>query len=219
VNCRRWEDGVRVEVQDNGVGIAERNLPRVFDPFFTTADVGEGAGLGLSVAYGIVREHGGRILVSSRLGEGSTFTVELPLHGGATEKAAGAAEPRTGESPCVLVVDDEPVILELLSDLLGAQGVKVETASNGVEALDRLEGGHYDAIVLDLKMPEMDGREVYERLKETNPEILPRILFSTGDMISPETRRFFDQTAAPVIQKPFRINQVTQVLSRFLSRC
>jgi two-component system NtrC family sensor kinase len=211
------DERLALEIEDNGVGIPHEVLPRIFDPFFTTAEVGGGSGLGLSVAYGIVREHQGRILVDGRPGEGARFRVELPA-----PREAGAARSQAGRSgreaapTRVLVVDDEPVILDLLVDLLEARGARVETASNGIEALEKLRAAAYDAVVLDMKMPEMGGREVYERLRETNPELLSRVVFSTGDTVSAEARDFFREVSATVIQKPFQLDQVTAALSGFL---
>jgi PAS domain S-box-containing protein len=215
VRSRQLQDRVQLEIQDNGVGIPQDNLRRIFDPFFSTAEVGEGMGLGLSMAYGILREHGGRILVSSRQGEGATFTMDLP----AQTQAAVASKrevPHLAHRRSVLVVDDEPVILDLLVDLLESKGVSVVTAENGLQALEKLEGASYDAVVLDLKMPVMGGRELYEKLREGRPELLQRIFFSTGDIVNSETREFLDDVGVPCIQKPFQIDQVLEVLMGFL---
>jgi PAS domain S-box-containing protein len=219
IASRLEHDRVVLEVQDNGAGIQYDVLPRIFDPFFTTGDVGDGSGLGLSVAYGIVRQHQGRILVDGRPGQGARFTVEIPLpREDAVLTADLPATERGTEPPRVLVVDDEPVIRDLLVDLLEAKGVRVETSDNGREALEKLENGGFDVVVLDLKMPEMGGREVYERLREARPDLLQRVVFSTGDMVSEESRDFFRSISAPVIQKPFQIDQVTRTLQSFLGR-
>jgi CheY-like chemotaxis protein len=221
-----FEDRVHLEVQDTGIGIKPENLERIFDPFYSTADVGQGMGLGLSMVYGIVRDHQGRILVSSRPDEGSTFTVDLPMlaaeDGTEAEPRTSSSEPAaTGSAPAarrVLVVDDEPVILDLLLDLLEAKGVEVETAESGSRALEKMAAHTFDAVVLDLRMPGMDGRAVFENIRQRYPELISKVFFATGDMVSKETRDFLRDTGAPCIQKPFQIDQVLDTLLTFLEQ-
>lgn len=220
------KDRVCLEIQDSGIGIPPENLERIFDPFYSTAEVGQGMGLGLSMVYGIVRDHQGRILVSSGPDGGSTFTVDLPMRlqdeSAGSESVAGSsvAVPAAQAAPVrhVLVVDDEPVILDLLLDLLEAKGVKVETASSGARALEKMAVQSFDAVVLDLRMPGMDGREVFERIRQQYPETVSRVFFATGDMVSEETRDFLRDSGAPCIQKPFQIDQVLDTLLSFLDR-
>lgn len=214
IATRRDDRGVELEVMDNGPGIPETDRGRVFDPFFTTAEVGQGAGLGLSAAYGVVQGHGGRLRVANGAGQGTRLVMELPFAPRGAGTAPAATDPRAPAR--VLVADDEPVILDLLVDLLEARGIEVHTASNGVEALARLASRDYDAVLLDLKMPEMGGREVYETLGRINPRMQRRVLFSTGDMVAGETRAFLDRVGSPVLAKPFQIDQVTEMLKGFL---
>jgi CheY-like chemotaxis protein len=218
VRVRPFDERVQIEVEDNGAGITPENLEKIFDPFYSTAEVGKGVGLGLSMVYGIVREHQGRILVTSQPGEGSTFTVDLPARDvkDVVTHPDGDRVPTRSVHPTVLVVDDEPVILDLLVDLLEGKGVRVETAPDGIQALEKISRQSFDAVVLDLRMPGMDGQEVYENLRQRAPEMIPRVLFATGDMVSRDTREFLDQAGAPCIQKPFRIEQVLDTLMGFL---
>ncbi len=220
------EDRVHLEVQDTGIGIPPENLERIFDPFYSTADVGQGMGLGLSMVYGIVRDHQGRILVSSRPDEGSTFTVDLPMRqeqaqaGSQLETSGSRLSAADSSTPArrVLVVDDEPVILDLLLDLLEAKGIEVETADSGAGALEKMATHSFDAVVLDLRMPGMDGREVFENIRRSHPEMVSRVFFATGDMVSKETRDFLRETGAPCISKPFQIDQLLDTLLTFLER-
>ena len=211
----REAERVAIVIADDGPGIAPENLGRIFDPFFTTADVGQGAGLGLSAAYGIVRQHGGTLRATSREGEGTSMRIEVPHSGPAPRPAP--LEPRAVPSR-VLVVDDEAVILDLLADLLESQGVVVETASSGREALQKIRAAEFDAVLLDMKMPGMSGREVYETLGKIDPRMQRRVVFATGDMVTPETRRFLEEVGSPVLAKPFEIDQATDLLVGFLGR-
>jgi nitrogen-specific signal transduction histidine kinase len=161
---------IEVRIHDDGPGIPRDNQPRIFDPFFTTKPAGEGTGLGLSISYGIVRDHGGRIWVDSEPARGTTLVVEIPVR--RETLTDGAAEPTThaadlagvGRALRVLVVDDEPIIQDLLIDALSGSRHSVDTASGGEEALRKIERGAYDIILLDLKMPDMDGRQVFETI-------------------------------------------------------
>ncbi len=208
---------VRVTVQDSGPGIAPEHLRRVFDPFFTTKPVGEGTGLGLTISYGIVEEHHGRISVDSRLGEGATVTIDLPAaqEGVRVDATPGGAVPASRGAAArsrILVVDDEQAIRDLLVGLLSLDGHRVEAVRTGVEALRRLAEQPYDAIITDIRMPEMDGIEFYNRILHEHPELARRVIFTTGDTISPDTRAFVEATTAPFLAKPFQLRALREVV-------
>jgi signal transduction histidine kinase len=210
---------IQLRVQDDGAGIAREDLPKIFDPFFTTKPVGEGTGLGLSISYGIVRDHGGRIWAESEKERGTTLVLELPIRCEAGERQ-GQAESRgaagLGDLPRdlrILVVDDEPVIRDLLVDALSLGRHTIETAAGGGEALRRLEAGHYDLVLLDLKMPDMDGRQVFEIISSRWPQVRERVIFASGDTVRPETRAFIEKTGRPCVDKPFRIEALTTLLA------
>lgn len=208
---------VRVTVQDSGPGIAPEHLRRVFDPFFTTKPVGEGTGLGLTISYGIIEEHHGRISVDSRPGEGATVTIELPAarEGAGVEASPGSAPaspPGHAGGSRILVVDDEQAIRDLLVGLLALDGHRVEAVRTGVEALQRLAEHPYDAIITDIRMPEMDGIEFYNRILHEYPQLARRVIFTTGDTISPDTRAFVEATTAPFLAKPFQLRAVREVV-------
>jgi signal transduction histidine kinase/ActR/RegA family two-component response regulator len=210
---------VTVRISDDGPGIPKKDLLRVFDPFYTTKEVGEGTGLGLSICYGIIEEHGGRIWAESPSGSGATFIFELPLVSGA-RAARPADEPESAPSAVaakrILVVDDEETIQDLLSGLLSLDGHVVEQASNGREALDRVRRQPFDVIITDIKMPELDGPAFYKAVKAQRPALANRIIFITGDTISPQTRGFIQQTGNPFLSKPFKLREVRETVQTVL---
>jgi len=213
-----------VEVTDDGPGIPEQHLTKIFDPFFTTKEVGKGTGLGLSLAYGIIKEHAGNIYARSRLGEGSTFVIELPVIGDLHEVASLAEElapqglhfENLVRGKRILVVDDEKYILDFFVEVLQMYPVEVDTACDGRAAMDMMQLHEYDLIITDFKMPQMSGRELFEWIKEHRPHLAPRIVFVTGDTVSPETRSFFESTANRYLAKPFRIEEVREVVQQTL---
>ena len=219
VRSRQENDVIRLSFQDDGPGLDQETLRRIFDPFFTTKDTGEGTGLGLTLSYGIIDEHGGRIWAESQPGHGATFTIELPIVQGVGQPASpeeAAPEPAiTGRS--ILVVDDEESIQRLLGSILELDGHRVDTARNGREALKRIERQHYDMIITDIKMPDMDGRELYQRLLELDRNLAERTVFITGDTVSPDTRTFLDQVDNPCLAKPFRVRDVRETIDQILS--
>ena len=209
---------IQLRVSDDGPGIPRECLPRIFDPFFTTKPIGEGTGLGLSISYGIVRDHGGRIWAESEPGRGATIVVELPVrrdagHQEGGERAAATGLPSAARPLRVLAVDDEPVILDLLVDVLSGARHSVDTAAGGQEALRKLERGRYDLVLLDLKMPDIDGRRVFETICERWPDLRERVVFASGDTVHPGTRAFVERTGRPCIEKPFRLEVLAEILA------
>jgi two-component system NtrC family sensor kinase len=199
---------VITQVADNGPGIPPGVLPRVFEPFFTTKKVGDGAGLGLSVSYGIVEQHGGRLSVESEPGR-TVFTLELPAAtslepGVAAETARAADRARAlGRGRRVLVVDDEAAIVELVTSVLDDQGWCVDVASGGRAALERLQQTHYDLVLSDVRMPEGDGADFYRAAVAQQKGLAQRFLFMTGDTANEDAWRVLQATRAPVLSKPF----------------
>jgi signal transduction histidine kinase/CheY-like chemotaxis protein len=229
VRTRHQEGRIRLEISDTGPGIAPENLTRIFDPFFTTKEVGQGTGLGLSICYGIVQEHRGRIWAESRLGEGSTFHLEIPVQGEegvpnqespVARRAAPALEPAgvsAGGTARILVVDDEPSIVDILYDVLRMDGHQIETAINGRLALSKISSGTFDVVISDLKMPGMSGQELYRHLQESESALLSRIIFTTGDVANQDTQSFLQASRSPFLQKPFNLNEVRRLVQEILS--
>ena len=213
---RTWHDRERdsavVEVNDDGPGMSEELQGRVFDPFFTTKEVGKGTGLGLTVAYAIVQEHGGRIWVQSRLGAGTSFFMELPLTGQSLD-----AKPAAAQAPIpldafkglrVLVVEDEPALGAAVSEALADAGFDVDRASDGEEGLTRLSEARYDLIICDLKMPRIDGMQFYRAMAAASPALARRVIFVTGDVAGTDAGRFLEETACRWLSKPFRLGDL-----------
>ncbi|HTG51039.1 MAG TPA: ATP-binding protein, partial [Gemmatimonadales bacterium] len=212
VRARRWLDGVAIDVVDDGPGMTEGLAAQVFEPFFTTKPEGEGTGLGLSISQGIVREHGGRIMLATEEGRGSTFTVQLPL---ATSPPAPTEDVRPG-APArrlrVLVVDDEPHILHYMRATLEAWGHIPVVASDGEEALALAGRDDFDLLISDLRMPRLGGREFYEELVRRRPELAARLVFSTGDTVRGDTLAFLESLDRPYLHKPFSLAELRRLL-------
>jgi len=217
VKTEARDSTIRISFKDNGPGIAPEHLERIFEPFFTTSEVGEGTGLGLSVCHGIIAEHGGRIWVESQPGKGATFFIELPVVTTVMEEKAPAtqAPSRLGKMT-VLVVDDEPVVREFVSQVLKAEGCEVDTAGSAEEALEKVNSQRYRLLLLDIKMPGTSGIELYRRLGKISPSLTKRTLFITGDVMGERTRDFLTRTGAPYIVKPFDAPKLLAEVRRVL---
>ncbi|MBF6599877.1 MAG: response regulator [Dehalococcoidia bacterium] len=225
LRIRTWSEArtVSVSFTDNGPGMSAETLRRIFDPFFTTKEAGEGTGLGLTISYGIIEEHGGRIWAESARGRGTTFTIELPL---VTAGAAShAPEIARDEPPApalerrrILVVDDEASIQKLLTGVLEMDGHEVQIATNGRQALDRLSREPFDLVITDIKMPVMSGPDLYRQLREAGSPLARRVIFITGDTVAAETRGFLQSVENDVLAKPFRLRDVREMVRRALAR-
>jgi two-component system NtrC family sensor kinase len=216
VTVRSWHDAEResvvLEVNDDGPGIAPELQARIFDPFFTTKEVGTGTGLGLSVAFAIVQEHGGHMWVVSEPGRGSSFYVELPVSGVALQqqqKIAPAAIPADAFAGLkALVVEDEPALAAAVSEALADAGFDVDRAADGEEGLTRVSHGAYDLIVCDLKMPRIDGMQFYRAIAAATPSLARRVIFVTGAVAGTDAERFLEETGCRWLAKPFRLGDL-----------
>jgi two-component system NtrC family sensor kinase len=213
VRARRWLDGVAVDVIDDGPGMSEALAAQVFEPFFTTKPEGEGTGLGLSISQGIVREHGGRIMLSTEEGRGSTFTVQLPLSTRPPAPTPDAGVGTPTKRLRVLVVDDEPHILHYMHATLDAWGHVPVVARNGREGLELADREQFDLIISDLRMPELSGREFYEELLRRHPALASRLVFSTGDTVRGDTLAFLEGLHRPYLHKPFSLAELRTLLA------
>jgi len=220
IKTEKIDDTIRISFKDDGSGIAKENMDKIFNPFFTTREVGEGTGLGLSMCHGIIAEHNGRIYAESKLGKGATFVVELPIV--TKPEQLELAEPEVEEAEeaaqaRILVVDDEPTVLSLVSRVLTGEGHEVETIDNADDALEMIESKRYSLILLDIKMPGMSGTELYKRIHKIAPSLARRILFITGDVIGARTTAFLSRTKAHYIMKPFDAEQLKRAVNRILT--
>ena len=213
------EGRIRVSITDDGPGISPANQKKVFEPFFTTKPVGKGTGLGLSICKGIVEDHGGAIRVDSAVGRGTTFVVEIPIievpAEADTPMQSEPAQPNSYTKLKILAVDDERSVTMLLNRALVAQGHDVDVAHDGAEALRTIFLNDYDAILLDVRMPGLGGPEVFRSIEVLRPDLADRVLFITGDTVSPDTRTFLEQTRVDVLHKPFSLEELRHSMDKF----
>jgi signal transduction histidine kinase/CheY-like chemotaxis protein len=216
------EDHVRISFRDNGPGIPSENLSQIFDPFFTTKSVGDGTGLGLSLSYGIIREHDGTITARNNDGKGVTFIIDLPvvsiIEKQEAVKTATAALPEIGQDSGnkILVIDDEENILELIKEALAVYGYKVETVCDGEAALRAVNKDSYDLIICDWKIPGLGGQMIYERLRQMNPQALEKFFFITGDILSENAEKFLRIEKKICLFKPFSVEQFRTTVQEVL---
>ena len=217
-------DIIRIVIHDSGPGILKENLSKIFNPFFTTKEVGKGTGLGLSLCYGIIREHGGQIKVQSQPGQGAEFIIELPVHdaelkpGSDTQFLTPSDEAAFGNGRRVLVIDDEEGILEMQGEVLKELGFDVDTANNGESGLEHFTRRRYDAIFCDWKMPGISGQQVYERMKRAQPAAASRLIFVTGDVANENTRKYLEAERRPFVAKPFTLRELREALCTVLEK-
>jgi two-component system NtrC family sensor kinase len=207
---------VTLEVADTGPGIRPELRERIFEPFFTTKPAGVGTGLGLPICKGIIEGHGGTISVESQLGAGAVFRIRLPAEAVPVSVLATPMSeiPLPVKDRAILIIDDEPGIVSALAYLLSRDGYHVDTAGNGRLALAKLQGLSYDLILCDLRMPELDGPGLYRELEEHLPHLLSRIIFLTGDTLSPEAREFLEKVGGARLNKPFRAAEVRRIVQQ-----
>ena len=215
---RTWHepdrDAVVLEVNDDGPGVPDDVRPKIFDPFFTTKEVGKGTGLGLTVAYAIVQEHGGRLRLESQPGRGASFFMELPVGGVAVRAPVPPSAPARAEIPrgsTALVVEDEAALRAAVGDALGDAGFSVERAADGEEALARVRERDYDLIVCDLKMPRVDGPAFFAALSAEKPALARRVVFVTGDVAGTDAERFLESSGCRWLAKPFRLRDLLRL--------
>jgi CheY-like chemotaxis protein len=225
-------DRVAMHVSDDGPGIPFEIAQRIFDPFFTTKPAGVRTGLGLSIVYGIVREHGGEISVDSLLGRGATISIELPalaVSGLDFVREESGAERRTAPvlplvvverrvaRESILIVEDEPTVAELIADVLSEEGCRVDRLLDSREALGRLEEKAYSLVICDLKMPYLDGPGLYRALVRRENPMQHKLLFVTGDTMAPRAIEFLKSCGLPYLAKPFLVEELKEAVSKALT--
>jgi len=221
----RVADGNRIamEVSDDGPGVPREIASRIFDPFFTTKPSGVGTGWGLSIVYGIVKQHGGEVTFENLSTGGARFVVELPvLEIPVNERQAAppdsASDSRPARSGRILVVEDEPRVAQLIVDVLREEGHQVEAVLESQEGLARLSRAHYDLVVCDLRMPRLDGPAFYEALIRAASPVQNQLSFVTGDTLAPRTMQFLEKSKLPRLAKPFLVEELKLAVNRRLER-
>ncbi len=215
VSTRFAEPHVVLDMRDTGPGIPDAAKAHIFEPFFTTKDEGEGTGLGLSVSYGIVTAHGGKIEVAASSQAGTTLRVtlpagsEMPQH--ETARTSGGLLLRSPLSGIrLLFIDDEATLRTGMQAFGELRGFTVLTAVDGIDGLEMVRTSSIDAIVCDLRMPGMDGPAFYERLHGERPGLAARTVFITGDVVT--TSRRTAMTRQPILNKPFAFEKLEETL-------
>ena len=192
-------------VEDNGRGMSPENAAKVFEPFFTTKV--QGRGLGLAAVYGIVKNHGGHVAVTSEEGKGACFRVYLAATSASQPQSLKASQPllpvRATGNETVLLVDDEEMVIGVTQQVLKRLGYRVIAARNGLEAIEiaRSYDGAIDIAVLDLGMPGMGGAEAFPLLKEARPDL--KVIITSGYELDETARRVLEAGASAFVQKPF----------------
>jgi two-component system cell cycle sensor histidine kinase/response regulator CckA len=207
---------VKISVKDTGCGMDESTRRRVFEPFFSTKQRGQGTGLGLASSYGIVRNHGGFITVDSIKDLGTTFTLFLPAsHEQAVEDHPAPQQVFSGEGT-VLLVDDEDMMLAVGQKMLDKLGYRVLTANSGQKAIDvfNRHRGQVKLVILDMIMPGLSGSDTFDRLKEIDPSV--KVLLSSGYSIEGQARQILDRGCNGFIQKPFDLQAFSEKMRRML---
>ena len=220
--ARTWYDDanemVLIEINDDGPGVPEEVQTKIFEPFFTTKAVGKGTGLGLTVAYAIVQEHGGQLRVASTSESGASFFVSFPAAAAARRPSPPAPAPPvlTAAGSAVLIVEDEPALATAVADALTDAGYRVERAADGEEALKCVEAAVFDLVICDLKMPKLDGSSFYRVLCERKPALARHVIFVTGDVAGTDAERFLTETGCRWLPKPFRLNDLLRAAHEVL---
>ena len=195
---------VRIQVEDNGPGVAPEIRRRIFEPFFTSKPQGQGTGIGLTFSLGIVEAHGGPLRLEDRPAGGACFTIELPAC--ADDRLTVADGPDVpARAPCgrALVIDDEPDLADALAEMLVDQGYRVDIVRSGEAAKQLIAANDYAAILSDLRMPGVDGPALLDWIEERHPAVRSRLAFVTGDTLGPTAARFLDRARRPTLEKPF----------------
>ena len=207
------EDWVEMRIADAGIGMTGEVKKRVFDPFFTTKGV-TNSGLGMSVSYGIIKRHGGEILIESEPGKGTTFIIHLPTGYGEEKIEEKVLKPKPVQavrSARILVIDDDESVRNILSQMLRAKGYQVEVASGGEEGIERFKKETFDLVFTDLGMPGISGWEVGKTIKSLNPKV--PIAMVTGWGVELNREKMNESGIDLVVPKPFNFEQIGQLVA------
>lgn len=215
---------VHVSIEDSGPGIPEEIMTKIFDPFFTTKPKDKGTGLGLSICYGIISDHKGEISLENT-GQGAVARIKIPAmmsdgQGVRTETEEEEAAPgitvqQPGKRSVIMVVEDEEDLLDLMVDTL-SPFYDVMPFSNGQKAFDHLDERQWELIISDLRMPVMDGMELYRTVVQKHPWLKKRFMFITGDTYDYQIKEFLETTGVTFLRKPFRIKDLREIVHKQL---
>ena len=192
-----------ITVADTGPGIPPEHLSRIFEPFFTTKSPEQGTGLGLAIALAIVKDHEGSIAIESTAAQGTTFVLRFPVVAPPVLHTAAVPARAIPAGLKVLVVDDEDEIRTIISEALATRGCHVVTAGCGLEAREIIARKSVDLLVLDIRMPGLSGKDLWQEIRRSRPDLARRTVFCTGDVLDGTTGAFLEEAGCPVVSKPF----------------
>jgi CheY-like chemotaxis protein len=206
-----------LQITDTGHGMDAETQNRIFDPFFTTKEMGRGTGLGLASAYGIIKAHAGYIDVASEIGQGTTFTIYLPVSRKEFSEVVQADPTIKLGKGTILVVDDETMILDIGKEMIGRMGFHTISACSGDEAVslyrDNPDG--IDLVVLDLIMPGTSGSETFDLLRQIDPAV--KVLLASGYSIDRQATALMERGCNGFIQKPYNVEELSRKIDEILS--
>ncbi len=209
---------VKLSVTDTGIGMDEKTLQRIYEPFFTTKEMGRGTGLGLASAYGIIKNHNGMIEVKSKIGAGTSFIIYLPASAQEVKNDETARDSILRGIETVLLVDDEDKILDVERELLSSLGYTVFVATNGIRAIEfyKTNSDKIDIVVLDMIMPGMGGGEIYDALRKIKPDV--KVLLCSGYSEAGQASEILRRGCTGFIQKPFNASELSEKLREVIDK-
>jgi len=217
VTFRTFQRGpmVALQIVDTGAGMSEEVRLRCMEPFFSTKN-DRGTGLGLGIVYGIVRRHGGKIDIGSEIGTGTMITIMLPIHRDVVLPEPPPVPVSEKRQLSILVVEDEPLVREVISVYLNIDKHQVETAVNGLEGLEKFRAGIFDLVLTDRAMPQMNGDQLAAAIKKINPTKPVILLTGFGDLMLGAGEQ--PDGVDLVLSKPFTMNQLRDAVARFTKK-
>ncbi|MFC1514233.1 ATP-binding protein [candidate division KSB1 bacterium] len=214
------KDMIVIEVSDTGIGIDKENSNKIFEPFYTTKEVGKGTGLGLSLSYGIIKEHFGEIYLDKSVKKGAKFVIKLPvIEEKSIKEHRQESDNYLSDKTAILLVDDEEDVLLVQKDILNSFSCSIDISKSGIKALDLALNNEYDIIVSDIKMPgKIDGIGLYHEIKKSKPGMEKKMVFITGDIVGSNTKGFLKSVNNYYIEKPFTADNFIDLLNRSLQK-
>lgn len=208
---------LEIGIQDTGIGMTEKEISQVFEPFYTTKEMHQGTGLGLTLVYATIQEHDGAVTLSSAPGAGTSFTICLPISEKTAIKETNQGEIQQGEGT-ILLIDDEPLVLTTVTEQLQLAGYRVLSAANGPDGIATFtsEKNHIDLVILDMIMPDMGGHEVFEQLRKVDPSI--PVIIASGFCREDDLNRLKNAGVKRFLQKPLQWAELAEEVTRVLNK-